>query len=999
MTPEPEERLLLVLVGEDRPAAELPRQGFLTVGSSKERAGFHVEGERIEGLHCAIARTKGGGWAIKDLGSSTGTLVNGRRVEAARLKAGDRIHVGNRELRVLAPAAGGPPRPDETGAFEEGFALEVPSSAPATASAPAYSAASAPASSVASAPVLSGYKVERPLGRGGMGSVYLAVQTSLDRPVALKVLAGRLAADAEFVRRFQAEARAAAALAHPNVVTVYDVGEENGVHYLSMEYMDRGTLEERVARAGRLEWGEALAVLRDAAAGLVYAEAKGIVHRDLKPANLMQNHVGATKIADLGLATHVEAEERQAAEKKVFGTPHFMSPEQVRGEKLDGRSDLYSLGATAYRLLTGHTPFEGANAREIVRAHLALEPRPMREFVPDLPEEALALVGRMMRKSAAERFGSASDLLKEFERLRAPGGRPATPRPKRATIVAGAIVVLAAGALWLSTRKAQESPTASPRHLSNTGSNTGDPVLAAAPEVAEAPEPAPAGSSARPKDDDKELQLLEAKAKVALYELLGKEMTPAEKSAALRELAGAWRGTTAATEAIEKAQAIDTDLATRASADVEHQARIDEFVARLASASAPAPGEESAPPDPAKTLGRVRGVPGQEAVAGDPAFALRRQEIERGVLERAAEFARPQLAEVDDAMRRGAFEGLEEKLSALLPVLELPDPLPGGPADGEPALRELARSVHDRLANLARSRTAFFDQQTRDDALAIARAFGGSTGLEREIRTLDLAAARARLAAALDALGSPAARAFASDLDADLAAAQASLRTLGREFPAWRRRGFTDPRAGRNTSRNAVGADEDGILAEDDHGGTEHVPWSAFGGDDREISKLFTERLSREWTPDELRGIAALLRITAVVEALGRAGKMFDGSKRSNFTEADQKEMADCFAQSEAWAEKAGTSATVKKEAAAARELALVCERMTDGAWSIAVSGAEDLLLRHGDTLLVKLTSDGTLPVQPGAPANPSAPPSVAPGVSPTVPAGAPSKPPPKSGD
>jgi hypothetical protein len=372
MTPPPEERLLLVVVGDDRAGSELPRQGALTVGSAADRVGFLVEGEGVDGVHCVIARAKGGGWAIKDLGSADGTHLNGKRVEVARVAAGDRITLGARELRIVDPvrAAAVSTRPSDAEAHAE---LEDPE-VPAQAGDPL--------------PVLSGYRLERRIGRGGMGSVYLAVQTSLDRPVALKILAPRLSADTEFVRRFQAEARAAAALAHPNVVTVYDVGEEGGIHHLAMEYMDRGTLEDRVAKGGRLSWQEALDVLRDAAAGLVYAEAKGIVHRDLKPANLMQNHVGATKIADLGLATHVEAEEGRSVEKKVFGTPHFMSPEQARGERVDGRSDLYSLGATTYRLLTGHTPFEGTNAREIVRAHLSLDPRPMRDFAPDLPEAA-----------------------------------------------------------------------------------------------------------------------------------------------------------------------------------------------------------------------------------------------------------------------------------------------------------------------------------------------------------------------------------------------------------------------------------------------------------------------------------------------------------------------------------------------------------------------------------------------------------------------------------
>ncbi len=228
------------------------------------------------------------------------------------------------------------------------------------------------------------------------------------------------------MRRFEAEARAAAALNHPNVVTVYDVGEHAGVHYLSMEYMDRGTLEDRVQREGALPWKAVLEILRDAAGGLAYAESRGIVHRDLKPANLMQNHAGATKIADLGLATHIEAEEQQSAEKKVFGTAHFMAPEQARGEKVDHRSDLYALGATAYRLLTAHTPYEGATSRDILRAMLREDPRPIAALKADVPAPVIALVERLMRKDPALRFGSARELLLEIERLRnADGAAPA----------------------------------------------------------------------------------------------------------------------------------------------------------------------------------------------------------------------------------------------------------------------------------------------------------------------------------------------------------------------------------------------------------------------------------------------------------------------------------------------------------------------------------------------------------------------------------------------
>src|SRR5262249_8044907 len=155
------------------------------------------------------------------------------------------------------------------------------------------------------------------------------------------------------------------------------------------------------------------------------------------------------------------------------------------------------------------------------------------------------------------------------------------------------------------------------------------------------------------------------------------------------------------------------------------------------------------------------------------------------------------------------------------------------------------------------------------------------------------------------------------------------------------------------------------ILAEGDGGAVEHVPWSAFGGDDREISKLFTERLSREWTPEEMRGIAGLLRITAVVEAVGRAGHMVDPRERYNLTEADAAEMSDCCGQAQAWAEKAGTTEAVAKEIAAARQLALVCQKITEGSWSFAVNATEDLLARHADTLVVRLLSDGTMPEMP----------------------------------
>lgn len=955
MTPAPEERLLLVLAGDDRAGAELPRQGVLTIGSAKGRAGFHVEGAGVDGVHCAIARAKGGGFALKDLGSAGGTRLNGARVEVARLSAGDRIQIGDRELTVVDPARAD--RSHETAVFSADAPGEV-----ALAESTASAAAVEPAGPL---PVIAGYKIERRLGRGGMGLVYLAVQTSLDRPVALKVLAPKLSADREFVLRFQAEARAAAALAHPNVVTVYDVGEEGGLHFLSMEYMDRGTLEERVAAEGRFSWAETLDVLRDAAAGLVYAEAKRIVHRDLKPANLMRNHVGATKIADLGLATHLSAEEGRSAEKKVFGTPHFMSPEQARGERVDGRSDLYSLGATAYRLLTGHTPFEGTNAREIVRAHLTLEPRPMRDFAPDLPDDAAALVGKLMQKDPAQRFASAAELLREVERLRARGpGAPAAsvPRGKRSRLVPAllVLVLLGGGGWWLAQNKPWEKPSeaAIPRGLSTTPPDivAGNQAPLAPPEDPVAPRTDPAPPAGEPGDDDKALQLLEANARVALLELLGQEMRPNEKRDALRHLALAWRGTSAATEAFEKADQIQLDLETRAAAEVDRQARIDELVARMETAAA----LDKMPPRPGAALLNMRAVPGQEAVAGDPAFQEKKRELERQLIGRAAAFARAKLSESEAKMATGDFEAVERELAELMPVLELPDFPPGEGPGGVAELYEIGRTARERLKNLELLHGQFVEGRTKDDRIAIARAFGGPSGLERELRSLDLASARARLGMLEASVASPEAKEFVHALRADVEAGEQAFATLGREFSAWRRKTFTAPHGGKSVSRNAVGADAAGILAETEGGAVEHVPWSTFGGDDKELSKLFVERLTREWTPDETRGIAALVRLTAVVEAVSRASKMFDATRRFNFTEADEHEMAQCFDQAKSWAERAGNLDGVEREKEATALLAAACRKMTDKAWATAAVTVEDLLARYSDTLVVWLLSDGT---------------------------------------
>jgi serine/threonine protein kinase len=991
-----EPRLLLVLEGDTRPGAELPQAGMLVIGSSTERAAFVVQGEGVADVHCALGRTKGGGFAVKDLGSAGGTRVNGQVVESARVGAGDAITIGSRRLRIVDPARpDAAPSPRARSGETQSIQLvtpppvTIPSGSPAAANAggsepraptagdPRPAEKSNSSTRFEKAPMIAGYRIAKQLGRGGMGTVYLAVQESLQREVALKVLAAKLEADVEFVRRFQAEARSAAALNHPNIVTVFDVGEDRGTHYLSMEYMDRGNLEERVCKGARIEWREVLSILHDAASGLVYAESRKIVHRDLKPANLMQNHTGVTKIADLGLATHVEAEEAAGADKKIFGTPHFMSPEQARGERVDSRSDLYSLGATAYRLLTGHTPFEGESSRDILRAHLRDEARSMRDFVPDLPDDVVACVSKLMQKDPAQRFASAADLLRDIDRQRGAlrsatsiATTPARPRSRARLVAVAAIVVVAASALyWMSARSGASKPRAedrgrSDRAFANSAASNG--AVESPDASSTTPTSAASASTATKVDDDKALQLFEANARVAFLELASREMDAPAKRDELRALAGRFRGTTAASEALEKADAIEADIERSARESGERTSALEGLVARLRQAAA----LDANPPRPGDAFEKMRAIEGQAAFAQDPSFQSAKKSIELAVVQNASAHARAVLDETQRDLDAGRFEAVQQKLDDLVKSYELPDFPPGQAPSGIDELFTLTRSARERLSTLELSRGHFAEKQAQASAVEIAAGFGGATGLEHEIRTLDMAAAKARLSAIAAKLPPGAMQTFVKDLAADCERGGSVLATIGRECTAggWRRKTFSDPRDKKNSNRVAVGADASGILCETDGGGVETVPWSAFGANAKELSKVFWERTTREYTPDELRAIAGLIRMTAVVEAIDRTSKMFDRAKHANFSEGNAHDLAECFVPLQPWLQKLGGDASLAREAQAAALLAQVLTQTTDGSWSAAVAGTERLLHEFQDTLLVRLMSDGTTPEPARAP-------------------------------
>ncbi|MBL8857171.1 MAG: protein kinase [Planctomycetes bacterium] len=964
MSPQNADRWRLEVVGETLPPAAMPRAGVLVVGSDPALAGYVVSGTGVESAHCAIGRTKGGGFAIKDLGSVSGTIVNDKRVAATRLRAGDLIKIGVVRLKVVDPDAQNGTDADDA---NETLALDADEMI--------EELAARPKSVNPSLPSIPGYRIERLLGRGGMGDVYLAVQQSLARQVALKVLSAKFEANHDFVRRFQAEARAAAALNHPNIVTVFDVGEAGGKHYLSMEYMDRGNLEDRLKNGARITEREVLEILRDATAGLEYAESRGIVHRDLKPANLMQNHVGTTKIADLGLATHVESEEAQPADKKVFGTPHFMSPEQVRGERVDSRSDLYSLGATAYRLLTGRTPFEGPNVREIVKAVLRDEPKPIREFAPDVSDGTAALVERLMKKDSAARYASAAETLAEIARLCNPSQHavtinvPAEPgrRSKAGVYFVLFLLALLAAWFWIDSRPQAPAPVV---NGSRSGAPDAPDVSPPPVEVGDVPSVATAGTTSTtttpqpetPKEkDDKDLQLFEAQAKLALLELMGREMPETVRRDELRLLHSRFQGTSAAAEALEKADAITNRIVAEENARVARRAEIDALMAKLLAAAA----LDDHPPHPGRSYLAMRVVDGQAALREDPDFIDRRKTLETVVARTAIAYSDQVLTEVAAKLDKGDWEGGRAQLAELLTLFDLPEfPMGEAPA-GVTELFEKGRTARERLHTIEATREVFERRRNRDEALAIAQGFAGESGLERELRALDFSAAKARIEAIQPKLGKGPALDFLTELAADCVRARAVLETLSRECSAggWRRRSFGDPREKRTTTRNATGADTTGLLFDGDGGVADHIPWSAFGGNTKVLSDLFYDRCTRDWTPAELHGIAALLRLEACIEVLDGAAKMFDAQKRSNFTESNQRDMLEVFNTLSSWAARAPEEKDeIARESEATQILARALRQMTDSQWSTAVVAIERLLTEYPNALLVRLLSNG-LPV------------------------------------
>ncbi len=292
------------------------------------------------------------------------------------------------------------------------------------------------------------YRIQRKLGAGGMADVYLAEDQELGRRVAIKILNGRHANDDQFIERFRREAKNAAALNHPNIVSIYDRGEAEETYYIAMEFLDGRTLKELIVGRGAAPVNVAIEYARQILSALRFAHRHGIVHRDIKPHNVMVDGEGRVKVTDFGIARAGTSQMTEAG--SIVGTAQYLSPEQARGGEVDPRSDLYSLGIVLYELLTGKTPFDGETPVEIAMKHLSTAPKPPSTLRPDVPPELDMVVMRALAKNPDDRYQSADEMEGDLDRV-ARGARVSATTVDTATQVLRRPATAAAAAATAAT--------------------------------------------------------------------------------------------------------------------------------------------------------------------------------------------------------------------------------------------------------------------------------------------------------------------------------------------------------------------------------------------------------------------------------------------------------------------------------------------------------------------------------------------------------------------
>jgi eukaryotic-like serine/threonine-protein kinase len=337
-----------------------------------------IDNLAVSSHHARIAKLDDG-FVIQDTGSTNGIFLNGEKIAQHALKYGDQVMIG-KHFVVFQDEAAAPPVAARSGG-----------------------------------PRFGRYEVVRELGSGAMGTVYLGKDTVGHRTVAVKTLRPAGVDEQEVAsmkERFFREAESAKQLSHPSIVKVYDAGEENGTAYFAMELLDGITLRDFCAKRGSVSVKRAMEIAAQAADALAYAHAKNVVHRDVKPENIMILSNGELKITDFGVAKLMDASQTQSG--VVLGTPNYMSPEQLVGQKVDGRSDLFSLGVVFYELLTGVRPFQARNISEMLRLHETHQPAAPSTLRADVPPPVDAIALRALRRDVTERYQQGEAMAKDL---------------------------------------------------------------------------------------------------------------------------------------------------------------------------------------------------------------------------------------------------------------------------------------------------------------------------------------------------------------------------------------------------------------------------------------------------------------------------------------------------------------------------------------------------------------------------------------------------------
>ncbi len=628
----------------------LDREHPTLLGSAPECA-LRVQEPGVAAQQAVVKALKDQGFGVKAL--APGLRVNGAAVEATPLADGDVIELGTTRIAFGQVQKRGLPH-------------------------------------------IAGYRILEELGRGGMGIVYRAEQTSLHREVALKVLSRELTKDPAFVARFVAEARAAAKLQHPNVVQVFDIDHDGETYFITMELMREGSLEDVLKQQGVLPVDRALRVIADAAAGLAYAESLDIVHRDIKPDNLMLDQHGAVKIADLGLATQEEGEEQ------AIGTPHFLAPEQVLRKPLDHRTDLYALGCTFYRLVTGRTPFRGQSVKDILRAQVKEDAEPAHKANPDVPADVSNIVAKLMAKEPSQRYQTANDLIEDLGVLLQP------PAKKGLWIgLAATAALVAGGAIWWAVTKPKDIETVT--------------------EYVDNPE------AARLAKDNAQLkkELREARASIAVLTARASGIGGRELADALDRVAAEHSDTLAAAEARQ--------LATRLRADAEASSRelelrrghIADFIAGLRQTSQ---GHQDVH-DYAAALKALDAAPPAE-LRGDAELERGVQALRDQVLGKAKDRLHALTGNVATATKAKDEAALVAAIDTLATATAAANRWP-------PAMKEALTEANNELATARSALTALTAERGEAIWQQYAAMFTADAGLRVQLARHDYAAATA----------------------------------------------------------------------------------------------------------------------------------------------------------------------------------------------------------------------------------------------------------------